>query len=311
MAKLHILDGPAKGQAFDLEGEIAYVGRSPANDVQINDTTVSRKHLKVFKIGRVFFVEDLKSRNGTLVNGRPLKPGDSIQVDDGDVIALGATVLRLRPGVPQGDVDIKKEAADAFSSEAPTESVPSNDERRSRSLKELSFIHDLLEAIKESPQIQKFFDQVVEFIIQSLPRIDRAAVFRFDEPAKKFREVVTRSRPDPSRRTLPYHPTVLNQVLETRKAIWTLVKTHEAPEDLSEHWGTLEFRSVVCVPLMSGSKLLGAIYLDGFGKEQAFREEDLVVLKSLSTLTALGIEKANAAAKNALSRADKGRPDAG
>ena len=57
MAKLHILDGPAKGHAFDLDGEIAYVGRSPANDVLINDTTVSRKHLKIFKIGRVFFIE--------------------------------------------------------------------------------------------------------------------------------------------------------------------------------------------------------------------------------------------------------------
>jgi sigma-B regulation protein RsbU (phosphoserine phosphatase) len=303
MAKLHILDGPAKGQAFDLDGEIAYVGRSPANDVQLNDTTVSRKHLKVFKIGRVFFVEDLKSRNGTLVNGKPLKPGDSIQVDEGDVIGLGATVMRLHPGVLQGDVDIKKDAPDSLPSEAPTQSVPAQDERRSRSLKELSFIHDLLESIKESPQIHKFFDQVVEFIIHSLPRIDRAAVFRFDDSSKKLREVVTRSKSDHPRKALPYHPTVLNQVLETRKAIWTLVKTHEAPEDLSEQWGTLELRSVVCIPLISGSKLLGAIYLDGFGKEQAFRDEDLIVLKSLSTLTALGIEKANAAAKEALSRA--------
>jgi predicted component of type VI protein secretion system len=304
MAKLHILDGPAKGHAFDLDGEIAYVGRSPANDVLINDTTVSRKHLKIFKIGRVFFIEDLKSRNGTLVNGSPLKPGDSIQVDEGDVIALGATVVRLSPGAPQGDVDIKKDVADFSLSEAPAKSAPSEEERRARSLKELSFIHDLLEAIKESPEIHKFFDQVVEFIIHGLPRIDRAAIFRLDNESTKFREVVTRSRSDQPRKALPYHPTVLNQVLETRKAIWTLVKTHEAPEDLSEHWETLEFRSVVCIPLMSESKLLGAIYLDGFGKEQAFREEDLLVLKSLSTLTALGIEKANAAAKNALSRPD-------
>ncbi|MEJ2725496.1 MAG: FHA domain-containing protein, partial [Deltaproteobacteria bacterium] len=98
MAKLQILDGPAKGQSFDFNGEILYVGRSPSNDVQINDTTVSRKHLKIFKIGRVFFVEDLKSRNGTLVNGGPLKPGDSVQIDEGDVIAMGASVMRLHPG---------------------------------------------------------------------------------------------------------------------------------------------------------------------------------------------------------------------
>jgi hypothetical protein len=304
MAKLHILDGPAKGQAFDFDAEIVYVGRSPANDIQINDTTVSRKHLKIFKIGRVFFVEDLKSRNGTLVNGGSLKPGDSIQVDEADVIALGATVMRLRPGTPQGDVDIKKDKAEAFSPETPKESKPSKEERRSRSLKELAFIHDLLEAIKESPQIHKFFDQVIEFIIHSLPRIDRAAIFRFDDPSKKFREVVTRSRPDQPQKALPYQQTVLQQVLETQKALWTLVKTHEAPQDLSENWGTLEFRSVVCIPVTGGSKLLGAIYLDGFGKEQAFREEDLLVLRSLSTLIALGIEKANAAAKTVASPAD-------
>jgi hypothetical protein len=304
MAKLQILDGPAKGQSFDFNGEILYVGRSPSNDVQINDTTVSRKHLKIFKIGRVFFVEDLKSRNGTLVNGGPLKPGDSVQIDEGDVIAMGASVMRLHPGAPRGDLDIKKDTGDSFSPVPSAEDVPSKEERRSRSVKELAFIHDLLEAIKESPQIHKFFDQVIEFIIHTLPRIDRAAVFRFDEPSKKFREVVTRSKPDQTGNALPYQHTVLQQVLETGRAIWTLVKTHEAAEDLFEHWDTLEFKSVVCIPVTSSSKLLGAIYLDGLGKEQAFREEDLLVLKSLSTLVALGIEKANAAAKPAPSQAD-------
>jgi hypothetical protein len=303
MAKLQILDGPAKGQAFHFDGEIVYVGRSPGNEIQVNDTTVSRKHLKIFKIGRVFFAEDLKSRNGTLINGGPLKPGESIQIDEGDTISMGATVMRLHPGVPRGDMDIKKDLPPSVSSEAPAESGPSPEERRSRSLKELEFIHELLESIKESPRIHRFFDQVIEFILHSLPRIDRAAVFRFDLKSKKFEEIVTQARLDEPQKALPYKQTVLDQVLETGKAIWTLAKTHEAPEDLSEQWGTLEFVSVVCIPVTSGSNLLGAIYLDGFGKEQAFRQEDLLVLKSLSALLAIGLEKANAAGGSGASNA--------
>ena len=69
MPRLRVIEGPIKGQAFEFVGDTVFIGRSSKNDVQINDAGISRKQIKIFLIGGKFFVEDLKSTNGTLLNG--------------------------------------------------------------------------------------------------------------------------------------------------------------------------------------------------------------------------------------------------
>jgi pSer/pThr/pTyr-binding forkhead associated (FHA) protein len=84
----------ANGQAFPLGEEIS-IGRAAGCAVALpDDTFVSQVHARVFRRGDEYWVEDLGSTNGTLVNGRkltgpaPLRKGDRLQV--------GRTVLELR-----------------------------------------------------------------------------------------------------------------------------------------------------------------------------------------------------------------------
>jgi hypothetical protein len=63
------------------------LGREPGNDVVLKSTFVSKQHAVVRYEGGQFLVEDLKSANGTRVNGSPisvslLTPGDKIEVGD-------------------------------------------------------------------------------------------------------------------------------------------------------------------------------------------------------------------------------------
>lgn len=63
------------------------LGREPGNDVVLKSTFVSKQHAVVRYEGGQFLVEDLKSANGTRVNGAPvsvslLSPGDKIEVGD-------------------------------------------------------------------------------------------------------------------------------------------------------------------------------------------------------------------------------------
>ena len=51
MPKLNVIQGPMKGQTYDLYEETLFVGRSYKNDIQIKDNSVSRKQLKIFRIG--------------------------------------------------------------------------------------------------------------------------------------------------------------------------------------------------------------------------------------------------------------------
>jgi pSer/pThr/pTyr-binding forkhead associated (FHA) protein len=81
---------PLKSHVFDKE--VVLVGRDPECDVVLDNTGVSRHHLK-FELGRTGFysVTDLGSANGTLFNDKPLKK-DFIY-SGGDVLQIGKFTL--------------------------------------------------------------------------------------------------------------------------------------------------------------------------------------------------------------------------
>jgi pSer/pThr/pTyr-binding forkhead associated (FHA) protein len=70
----------------DLKDSQLMIGRKQDNDLSIDDSSISAHHAKIVKIQSVFFVEDLHSTNGTLVNNNPV---DRYQLQDGDVIMIG------------------------------------------------------------------------------------------------------------------------------------------------------------------------------------------------------------------------------
>jgi len=73
----------------------AAVGRAPSNDVVISAAEVSREHARLRREGNTLDVRDLKSRNGTWVNGMRIT---SHRARSGDEIAFGT--LRYRVDLP-------------------------------------------------------------------------------------------------------------------------------------------------------------------------------------------------------------------
>jgi pSer/pThr/pTyr-binding forkhead associated (FHA) protein len=98
MTNLYILNGPDKGKSFDLKDDLTYIGRSSDVEVQINDQTVSRRHLKIIRRGKKYFVTDLKSQKGTFFNGDYIAPGLEIEAKEGVPIAVGMSVICLGEG---------------------------------------------------------------------------------------------------------------------------------------------------------------------------------------------------------------------
>jgi hypothetical protein len=64
------------------------LGRSREADLRLADTNVSRKHAAIRRVGNTYWVADLESTNGTLVNGKRVTRQ---QLEHGDRITLGAT----------------------------------------------------------------------------------------------------------------------------------------------------------------------------------------------------------------------------
>ena len=69
------------------------IGRKAGNDLVVEDQAVSGRHARIVKIHAVYFLEDLKSTNGTYVNGRRI---ERKQLKDTDVITVGMHRLVFR-----------------------------------------------------------------------------------------------------------------------------------------------------------------------------------------------------------------------
>ena len=88
--------GPQPGQEWNLNKDLIFVGREITNDIVINDQQISRRHARLMRPPQAgpieFTIEDMKSRNGTMVNQekvtmpRKLKHGDVITLADGIIL---------------------------------------------------------------------------------------------------------------------------------------------------------------------------------------------------------------------------------
>ena len=83
----------AKGPVFSLGAELT-IGRAPGCAVSLaSDNFVSHVHARLFLQDHEYWVEDLGSTNGTLVNGR--KVTGAVPLRRGDRLQVGRTVLEL------------------------------------------------------------------------------------------------------------------------------------------------------------------------------------------------------------------------
>jgi pSer/pThr/pTyr-binding forkhead associated (FHA) protein len=79
---LEFQTGPRSGERFTLDRERTLIGRHPDCDLVIDAAAVSRQHAAVIVTGGQASIEDLRSRNGTIVNRR-LVSGRT-RLEDGD-----------------------------------------------------------------------------------------------------------------------------------------------------------------------------------------------------------------------------------
>ncbi len=85
--------GPNAGSKFFVDSAGAALGRSPDNDIFLDDITVSRRHVEITRPGESFTLKDVGSLNGTYINRErveeaELRSGDEIQIGKFKIIFL-------------------------------------------------------------------------------------------------------------------------------------------------------------------------------------------------------------------------------
>jgi pSer/pThr/pTyr-binding forkhead associated (FHA) protein len=93
VVRLQVSVGPSQGSIFEVGTAGGTVGRLPANLIHLADGRLSREHARIEFRGGSFWITDLASQNGTIVNGRLLS--EAHQLREGDTIDIGTSRLMV------------------------------------------------------------------------------------------------------------------------------------------------------------------------------------------------------------------------
>jgi pSer/pThr/pTyr-binding forkhead associated (FHA) protein len=287
MLQIFVMNGLDKGRSFEFQKDAILIGRAPESDMQLRDKSVSRKHLRIEKKGEKYFITDLRSKNGTFIDGTPIEPQKAQEVREGIPVAVGKTFIAIGRSYPDDMLAIL-DSVDLFK-ELDENSAEIQD-RPLTAKKNMELIYKVSNVLMQSLNIKDVLEKVLGYIMELLKRIDRSVVILVDKKTGNISEVIAITKTAKEGATKAYSKTIVERVLKERKPISMVDTMSEDEGKLSDSMRTMQIRSVMCVPLVSKSEVIGVIYVDSVKKPYGFRKEDLDLLAALSSPAALAIE---------------------
>jgi len=291
MSKLYIIEGPKEGQPFDFSGETVFVGRNPENDIQINDNSVSRKHLKVSQREGKFYVQDLMSRNGTFINGQPLRPGQELEVQSGHPITMGSVQFSLDAILPEFErtseykIDLSTPPKEPSSPPQPSQFFVHEEGKA-------TLTHTIIQAIMEMDDLEALCDRVVAAFFAVFEGLESCSIFqKAHEEGGDPVAIANRSKDGLENEPPHSNPELIMKVLNEGKAM----ALSDPSEDTSGDGNSeqIEKVGIMCdlgIPLIGKAGVQGAIYAHGRGLFCELKGDELPFFTTLGTTLGLAMD---------------------
>jgi sigma-B regulation protein RsbU (phosphoserine phosphatase) len=287
MDTLYILNGPNIGESFELNDGYTYIGRSAKNDIRIEDKTVSRRHLRIADYGGKYLLTDLKSRNGTFCNGKYIGHPFQFEVKEGEPIAIGMTLICIGEACVEqmmpflDSVELTKNTGE--------QSGIFKVHKHRTNIKKLELLYSVTDTLSEDLPLNKALTRILGHMLHLLGRIDTGSFILLDPETGSFGDVISVSPKPLDESPISYCSDLVRRVIHGRKPV--AISNVQAEE--SEFIDTLKIQrivSVMCIPLLSDSQVLGAMYFDSLGRRYEFSGEDISFFAGLSHRIAVAIE---------------------
>ena len=288
VTELVILNGPEIGRTLRIRRGVSYLGRSLDNDIRIDDKTISRKHLKIESVEGKHFVTDLSSRNGTFYSGKYLIPGHEMQMEEGVPLAIGMTVICLGKGYKEQIVPFLDTVS--LIREKERKSGVSEDRRARTDQKREDLLSKVSLTLKDPGPLKVILGNVLGHIFHHVKRIDRGAFVLVDPETLQTVESICRVNDSSSDIIASFSGEVVQSVLETGKPLIFSKGYVEQESVLVDTLKVQKIESVMCVPLINGSRTIGAMYVDSLQRPDGFRKDDLLILLDIGQRVALAVE---------------------
>lgn len=294
MFKLHVI--PVQGEPFEhpFDGESLVLGRASSSDLVLEDRFLSRNHSRVFLDGDRLMIEDLGSRNGTLVNGQPvnapqpLKPGDMIKISGSVISVLDAGAPAPPAAMPQGlgEHTIFRSASGLLESHGVADNQEIEGEELRRYAERLKLVIEVHKDLGESMAVGELLEKILERVFDHLRPEHGAIYLKRDD--SELEQAASRSVAAVAGETF-YSRSLVHEV--TEKGLAALVTDVESDQRFQAAQSMIAtgIRSLVAAPLLDGKGALGMIVLSSRAGVRQFSEGDMELLVSLASVAALYI----------------------
>jgi transcriptional regulator with GAF, ATPase, and Fis domain len=298
--RLLVIAGPSKDSVVALPDAEAIIGRDPTNHVAVADPSVSRKHCLLRREESRFQIKDLDSRNGTLVNGKPVKDhwlrhGDEIATGDSCFLflleeeeQLSASRVEFDDAHPTAETKVihPKEVMylqpDRLLQELPSKS------QIARNLNALLKISRVVHAIRDLEELQA---QLLDLIFEVIPA-GRGAILLAEGTAQEFNCLYARTRHTGQPQLVRVSRTIARQVMKENVAILGVDVAGSGKLREVESLAASEVRSLLCVPLSVFERPIGCIYLDNTSSTSRFNEDHLQLMAAVAGVSAVALDNA-------------------
>jgi len=292
--------GPFKGTSFTLtEGEVS-IGREASNAIWTADAALSRRHCVVTCATGRFVIRDLKSLNGTRVNGVRV---EQQELTHGDHVALGDSLLVFL--VTEDDFHLQTSAVELTETgqlKSPPVLLRPQDAtyaqpgmaqaaipQSSRSATDLNFLLTVAAGIGSIRDREALEWQLLGMIFDVVPA-DRGAILHFSPGTEQAESAIAWDRKLGPGKAVPLSRTVVHRVVAERAGL--LVHDVAADTDFRavQTLNELQSQSLLCVPLVLAGDIAGVIYLDSRDPAKLFDGDDLQLMTALAGIASLALE---------------------
>ena len=292
---------PPIGEPFEhlCEADTLVVGRSSKADLVLSDRFLSRQHARFFREGDAWVVEDLGSRNTTLLNGRPL--ATPARLSTGDLVKLSETVISVEgfdatSSKPKSDSSSKTSSSDTIVLRSASELLATAERESAGRLKMLNEVHralaaslsldELLEAVLDRTFVHLGPEEAVIFLRKPHGGLERAASRRLPSARGDFF----------FSRSLEHEVSEKGQV--------ALVLDAQTDERFAAAESILSsgVRSLIAAPLIDSAGSQGMIVLSSRVHVRRFSEQDMELLAALGSVAALRLRNLSLAEEGARRR---------
>jgi adenylate cyclase len=297
----------------ELTEEGITLGRGDQATLRLQTNAVSRLHARIFLKEGVPFIEDLKSLNGTSLNGSPITA--PVRLRMGDVVLLGEAMVTWVPEsgggtsaptvtglnqsmAPRGSssrISLEDRAFDAPGSILmPHASLnemlaqASGQHVASDVLSLFQRLASMAGTLLRAAGLGELLDSVMGLVTAQIP-CQRGFILLKDAAGELVPELVWEEQP--GAHSNPISRTIARTAMTDRVAILTtdarMDPRFSAGESIKIHGIT----SALCAPLIVEDQALGVIYLETSLNKGGFKREDEHLLSAMANFAAVGIQR--------------------